>query len=262
MTTIEPSPRTPLPDRSSSRRQFLHSSDCWIARASANSRCSMRTGTSQTKLIVLRRSSKIRVSHSTRLVSSSILKLAQLENRGADLLGKFPLFASIPLDSPHHVAALIIEGLEQAGKYQFCLFLPFGFAARDDICNRLLRVIEGRAARRKPGDQIPDRGIFLPSVSDVVDRRPCPYGSDGNLRHLDLIARPIGKAGIGGERRALQGESNGGGHSERPTSHVPPPGSPRRARNPRAGSYARIAPTMNRAVHPPTTASEIQLIWQ
>jgi hypothetical protein len=24
----------------------------------------------------------------------------------------------------------------------------------------------------------------------------------------------------------------------------------------------RIAPTMNRAVHPPTTASEIQLIWQ
>ena len=62
-----------------------------------------------------------------------ILKLAQLENRGADLVGKFLLFASISLDPSHHVAAFIIEGLEQAGKYQFRLFLPFGFAARDDI---------------------------------------------------------------------------------------------------------------------------------
>src|SRR5262249_22836111 len=191
-----------------------------------------------------------------------IMKLAQLENRGADLVGKFPLFASIPLDPPHHVAALIIEGFEQSGKYQFCLLLPFGFGARDGVCDALLRVIEGRAARRKPRDQIPDRSIFLPSVSDVVDRRPCPYGSDRNLRHLDLIARPIGKAGIGGERPTSQAQPKGDGNGERPTSHVPPPGSPRRARNPRAGSYARIAPIMNSAVHPPTTASEIQLIWQ
>src|SRR5258705_9391461 len=50
-----------------------HSSDCWIARASANSRFSMRTGTSQPKFIVLRGSSKTcgaprrYVSHSTRL---------------------------------------------------------------------------------------------------------------------------------------------------------------------------------------------------
>src|SRR6516162_3215799 len=120
--------------------------------------------------------------------------------------------------------------LNRPANISFAFFCRFG--ARDDICNHLLRVIEGRAARRKPREQIPDRGIFLPSVTDVVDRRPCPYGGDRNFRHLDLIARPIGKAGIGGERRALQGESNGGGHSERPTSHVPPPGSPRRARNP------------------------------
>src|SRR5262249_60284312 len=122
--------------------------------------------------------------------------------------------------------------------------------------------IEGSAARGKPRDQAPDRGIFLPGVAHVVDRRPRPHGGNGDFRHLDLITRPIGKAGIGGERHAWQGQSHGGGHSERPTSHVPPPGSPRRARNPRAGSYARIAPTINRAVHPPTTASEIQLIWQ
>ena len=50
-----------------------------------------------------------------------------------DLVGKFLLFASMSLDPPHHVAAFIVEGLEQAGKYQFRLFLPFGFAARDDI---------------------------------------------------------------------------------------------------------------------------------
>src|SRR5262249_21580714 len=108
--------------------------------------------------------------------------------------------------------------------------------------------IERRAARRKPRDQVPDRGIFLPCVPDVIDGRSCPHGGNGNFRHLDLIARPIGKAGIGGERQARQGQSDGGGPSERPTSHVSPPGSPRRARNPREGSYARIAPTMNRAV--------------
>src|SRR5262249_30756137 len=256
MTTIEPSPRTPLPDRSSS------------AAIPSLERLLDRTGEREQPLLdenghfadevhrlaALLEDTRVPFHAIGQFVDSSvvgtrpILKLAQLENRGADLVGKFPLFASIPLDSPHHVAALIIEGLEQAGKYQFCLFLPFGFAARDDICNRLLRVIEGRAARRKPGDQIPDRGIFLPSVPDVVDRRPCPHRGDRNFRHFDLIARPVGKAGIGGERHASQGHFNGDSHNERPTSHVPPPGSPRRARNPRAGSYARTVPTAPAAV--------------
>jgi hypothetical protein len=36
-----------------------------------------------------------------------ILKLAQLENRGPDLVGKFLLFARIPLDAPHHFAAFV-----------------------------------------------------------------------------------------------------------------------------------------------------------
>src|SRR5262249_28629049 len=177
------------------------------------------------------------------------------------LLGKFLLFARIPLDPAHPGAAFVIEGLEQGRKYQFRLFLPLGFGTRDDICNGLLRVIEGRAARRKPRDQVLYRGVILPSVPDVVDGRPGPHGGNGDFRHLDLIARPIGEARIGGERTS-QGQFNGGGHGEGPTSHVPPPGSPRRARNPREGSYARIAPTMNRAVQPPTTASETQLIWQ
>ena len=74
----------------------------------------------------------------------SVLKLTQLEDRGPDLVGKFLLFASIPLDPPHDVATLIIEGLEQSRKYQFRLFLPLGFGARDGICNGLLRVIERR----------------------------------------------------------------------------------------------------------------------
>src|SRR5215471_16625327 len=183
MTTIEPSPRTRLPDRSSS------------AAIPSLERLLDRTGEREQPLLdenghfadethrlaALLEDTRIPFHAIGQFVDSAlvgtrpILKLAQLENRGADLVGKFPLFASIPLDSPHHVAAFIIEGLEQVGKYQFRLFLPFGFAARDGICNRLLRVIEGRAARRKPGDQIPDRGIFLPSVPHVVDGRPCPY---------------------------------------------------------------------------------------
>src|SRR5262249_34968623 len=81
----------------------------------------------------------------------AVLKLAQLENRGSDLVGKFLLFASIPLDPRHHVTAFLIECLEQARKYQFRLSLPFGFATRDDICNRLLRASSSgvrRAASR------------------------------------------------------------------------------------------------------------------
>jgi hypothetical protein len=109
-----------------------------------------------------------------------VLKFAQLENRGADLVGKFPLFASISLDSPHHVTAFIIEGLEQAGKYQSCLFLPLGFAARDDVCNRPLRVIEGRAARSKPADQIPDRWHLPPKRSPRM--RLCTW-PDGLLAY-------------------------------------------------------------------------------
>src|SRR5262249_31551302 len=141
----------------------------------------------------------------------------------------------------------------------FRLLLPFGFGARDGICDGPLRVIDRRAAGRKPRDQILYRGVFLPSVPDVVDGRSCPHGGHGGLRRLDRPAPAIGAARSGGWPR----EFNGEGHGEGPTSHAPPPpGSPRRARNPRAGSYARIAPTMNRAVQPPTTASEIQLIWQ
>jgi hypothetical protein len=63
----------------------------------------------------------------------SILKIAQLEDRGSDLVRKFLLLASIPLDPSHHFAAFIIESLEQARKYQFPLFLPLGFGACDDI---------------------------------------------------------------------------------------------------------------------------------
>src|SRR5262249_42743158 len=62
-------------------------------------------------------------------------------------------------------------------------------------------------------DQIPYRGVFLPSVPDVVDGRSCPHGGNGDFRHFDLVARPIGEARIGGERRAPQGQSNGDGQS-------------------------------------------------
>ena len=52
---------------------------------------------------------------------------------GSDLIGKFSLLAKIPLDPLHHFAAFVIESLEQSRKYQFCLFLPLRFSARDNI---------------------------------------------------------------------------------------------------------------------------------
>src|SRR6516164_3994709 len=271
MTTIEPSRKTRFPDRSwGSRRppSLERLLDCTGEREQTLLDENGHFADEIHRLAALLEDTRVPFDAIGQFFDSalveirSILELAELEDRGPDLLGKFLLFASIPLDPPHHFAPLMIEGLEQPRKYQFRLFLPLGFGANDGICNGLLRVIEGRAARRKPRDQILYRGVFLPGVPDIVDGRSCPDCGNGDFRHFDLVAWPIGEARIGGKRRAPQTQFNGDGHGEGPTSHVPPPGSPRRARNPREGSYARIAPTMNRAVHPPTTASEIQLIWQ
>jgi hypothetical protein len=63
----------------------------------------------------------------------SILKFTKLKDRGPDLGRKFLLLAKIPLDATHHVAAFIVEALEQSGKQQLRLFLPLGCGARDDI---------------------------------------------------------------------------------------------------------------------------------
>src|SRR5262249_31547389 len=46
----------------------------------------------------------------------SILKLTKLKDRGPDLRRKFLLLAKIPLDATHHVAAFIVEALEQSSK--------------------------------------------------------------------------------------------------------------------------------------------------
>jgi hypothetical protein len=123
-----------------------------------------------------------------------------------------------------------------------------------------LRVIERRALRREPRDQILYRGVVFPSVADVVDGRSCPHGGNGDFRHPDLIARPIRKARIGASAMPRKASSiaTAIATDERVMCRL----QARRARNPREGLYARIAPTMNRAVHPPTTASEIHLIWQ
>src|SRR5262245_12828137 len=174
MTTIEPSPRTRFPDRSwGSRRppSLERLLDCTGEREQTLLDENGHFADEIHRLAALLEDTRVPFDAIGQVVDSAlvgigaVLKLTQLDNRGSDLVGKFLLFARIPLDPLHHFAALIIEGLEQARKYQFCLFLPPGFAAGDDICNRLSRVIEGRAARSKPGDQISDRGIFLPSVS-------------------------------------------------------------------------------------------------
>ena len=46
----------------------------------------------------------------------SVLKLMKLKDRGADLGRKLLLLAKIPLDATHHVAAFIVEALEQSSK--------------------------------------------------------------------------------------------------------------------------------------------------
>src|SRR5262249_5316183 len=210
MTTIDPSPRTRVPDRSCVQRppSLERLLDCTGEREQTLLDENGHFADEIHRLAALLEDTRVPFDAIGQLVDSAlvgigaVLKLTQLENRGSDLVGKLLLFARIPLDPLHHFAALVIEGFEQSRKYQLRLLLPFGFGARDGVCDALLRVVERRAARRKPRDQIPYRGVFLPSVPDIVDGRTCPHGGNGDFRHFDLVAGPIGEARIRGERRA------------------------------------------------------------
>src|SRR5262245_3850395 len=157
MTTIEPSRRTRLPDRSwGSRRppSLERLLDCTGERKQTLLDENGHFADEIHRLAALLEDTRVPFDAIGQFFDSAlvrigaVLKLTQLENRGSDLVGKFLLFARIPLDPLHHFAAFMIEGLEQPRKYQFRLLLPFGFGARDGICDGLLRVIERRAASR------------------------------------------------------------------------------------------------------------------
>src|SRR5215831_2972768 len=142
MTTIEPSPRTRFPDRSwGSRRppSLERLLDCTGEREQTLLDENGHFADEIHRLAALLEDTRVPFDATGEVVDSalvgirSVLKLTQLEDRGPDLVGKFLLFARIPLDAPHHFAAFVVEGFEQSRKYQFRLFLPFGFGARDDI---------------------------------------------------------------------------------------------------------------------------------
>src|SRR5262249_8974386 len=109
------------------------------------------------------------------LVLGLVLKTMQFAHRGSDLPGKFLLLARIALDPVHHGSALTIESVEQARDDQFRLSLALGLFAGNEIRNRLLCLVERRAARGQPSDESLYRIILLPSVSDTINRRACPY---------------------------------------------------------------------------------------
>src|SRR5262249_31006555 len=142
-------------------------------------------------------------------------------------------------------------------------------ARGDEVLGRLLRVLERRAPGREPRDEFLQLGVVLPRLADRIDRWAGPHCGDRELRHLRLRARPVGVARTGAVGRAPGGagrdrrgcEDRVAHHASlHAAPHVSPPGPPRRAMKPRDGSYAMIAPTMNTARQPSTTASEIQLI--
>src|SRR5215831_192096 len=148
MTTIEPSRRTRFPDRSLLERLL----DCTGEREQTLLDENGHFADEIHRLAALLEDTRVPFDAIGQLVDSAlvgigaVLKLTQLENRGSDLVGKLLLFARIPLDPLHHFAALVIEGFEQSRKDQFRLLLPFGFGARDGVCDALLRVIERRVA--------------------------------------------------------------------------------------------------------------------
>src|SRR6516165_4265106 len=125
MTTIEPSRKTRFPDRSwGSRRppsleQLL---DCTGEREQTLLDENGHFADEIHRLAALLEDTRVPFDAIGQVVDSalvrirSILKLTQLENRGPDLLGKFLLFARIPLDAAHHFATFVIEGFEQARK--------------------------------------------------------------------------------------------------------------------------------------------------
>src|SRR5262249_53815839 len=118
MTTIEPSRRTRFPDRSLLERLL----DCTGEREQTLLDENGHFADEIHRLAALLEDTCIPFDAIGQFFDSAlvgirpILKLAQLENRGPDLVGKFLLFASIPLDPPHHVPAFVIEGFEQSRK--------------------------------------------------------------------------------------------------------------------------------------------------
>src|SRR5262244_1721760 len=125
MTTIEPSPRTRFPDRSwgsrrppSLERLLDCTGECEQALLDENRHFADEIH----RLAALLEDTRVPFDAVGQFFDFAlvgirrILKLAQLENRGADLVGEFLLFSRIPLDPLHHFAAFVIEGFEQSRK--------------------------------------------------------------------------------------------------------------------------------------------------
>jgi len=77
---------------------------------------------------------------------------------------------------------------------------------------------------------------------------------------LDLIARPIGKAWIGSERYSSQGQFDGNGHSDGPTVHVPPPGSPAAQEEPSRGIVRKDRADYEQSCASANTGEWIELV--
>ena len=171
------------------------------------------TGTSQAYRIDFRRSSKMRIFHSTRVASSSILdrsdgglvlQFVQRHGIRPNLLGEFLLAARQPFEPVHDFGALAVERLEQSGKKPLALVGLRRRISGEELADALLRFLHRRPPRRQPRDKVLDLRLALPGVCRRFDRRAVPHGGDRDIRHLGLHARPVGIASVGGVQNRRQ----------------------------------------------------------
>ena len=156
-----------------------------------------------------------------------------LANRGRELL----LSGTEPVQPGQDGAVLFVEHAEQAGEQFQQLRLSLFPDLLHECVDPVARLLDRHTALRNVMHEIRHLLVLLPIGLLLIQRRTRPDRRKRKLRHLDLLARPVGIARPGWrgicrrgckqcaqrERRATETEGN----------HPPPV---RRAINPRAGS--------------------------
>ena len=238
--------RPPVPRR----ERVSYSIACWIARPSANRRCSISTGTSQTKRIVLAAVledarvpldllATARASLADRRRLHPAARAARRCRSGACSASSL-LAAGVALDAVHHLGALAVEPVEQSGEQQLARFCSrCRCAAGDEFGDRLLGASSSgtrRAARRahqildlrhRSPTRLPTSSSGGPAhtaATEISGTLACTHGQSG-------WRGSAARAGVRDRRSAMSDRRK---EKRNVSCHPSPP--PRRAMKPREGS--------------------------
>ena len=194
---------------------------------------------------ILRRSSKMRVLHSTCCDSSSSLAASGVgmsctlcsSEMSARILSASSFWRRVRRSMPFMTSVRSrLSRSNSAGKQQLGLLLALRRASGHELGDRLLGVLDRHAPRREPRHQVLDLRIVLPTpwrhrraAGRPTSRRPKARGPwPARTASPDSAGRPRARPSRACRRASRRQRAT--------RSHASPPGPPRRAISPRAGS--------------------------